>query len=129
MTSPIGKGSKFYSIIKAKCPACHEGEMFNDPNPYHLKTLADMPSHCSVCDQVYEPEPNFYYGAMYVSYAYTVAISVAIYIIVAVFLGLGMWETIIALGVILVGFSPVLFRISRSTWLNIFVHFKPKAQQ
>lgn len=88
-----------------------------------------MPTHCSVCDQIYEPEPIFYYGAMYVSYAYTVAISVAIYVIAAVLLGMGMWETIIALGVILVGFSPVLFRISRSTWLNVFVHFKPKGHQ
>jgi len=33
-----------------------------------------MKSHCEVCNLNYEIEPGFYWGAMYVSYAITVAI-------------------------------------------------------
>ncbi len=123
----IGKGSKPYSIATAKCPKCHEGEMFEDPNPYHLKNMDKMYASCSVCGQDYEPEPNFYYGAMYVSYAYTVALFVAVYIICGVWLGWSMWPTVGALAGTLVVLGPYLFRIARVTYLNFFVHYDADA--
>ena len=55
--------------------------MFQNPNPYRLDSMFEMHADCSVCGLDYEPEPNFYYGAMYVSYAYTVALFVAVYLI------------------------------------------------
>lgn len=84
-----------------------------------------MYGHCPVCNQTYEPEPNFYYGSMYVSYAYTVAIFVAVFVIVNLFLGLGMWYVLGTLAAVLVLLGPYLFRISRVTWLNFFVRYKP----
>jgi uncharacterized protein (DUF983 family) len=123
----IGKGSKSYSILAAKCPQCHEGEMFQNPNPYRLASMFEMHAKCSVCGLEYEPEPNFYYGAMYVSYGYTVALFVAVYVIFAVFLGWTMWPTVGALAVTLVALGPFLFRVARVTYLNIFVHFDPNA--
>ena len=101
--------------------------MFQNPNPYRLSTMFDMHAACSVCGLEYEPEPNFYYGAMYVSYAYTVALFVAVYVIFAVFLGWPMWATVGALALILVALGPFLFRVARVTYLNIFVHFDPNA--
>lgn len=123
----FGKGSKLYSIATAKCPKCHEGDLFLDPNPYHLKNMDKMHVNCPVCEQPSEPEPNFYYGAMYVSYAYTVALFVATYIISAVFIGLGMWTTVGILGGVLVVLGPYLFRLSRITYLNFFVKYDPNA--
>lgn len=35
-----------------------------------------MPDHCPECGLSFMPEPGFYYGAMYVSYALTIALSV-----------------------------------------------------
>ena len=78
----FGKGSKLYSIFKMKCPSCHEGDFFTTKNAYNLKKVAEMHARCPVCNQSYEPEPNFYYGSMYVSYAYTVALFVAIMVLV-----------------------------------------------
>lgn len=120
----FGKGSKIYSIFKMKCPRCHEGEFFKTKNAYNLKHMAEMYDRCPVCNQNYEPEPNFYYGSMYVSYGYTVAIFVAVFIIVKVFLGQSLWTALIALGIILLLVGPYLFRLARITWLNMFVKYK-----
>jgi uncharacterized protein (DUF983 family) len=117
------KGTKVYSITRSKCPRCMEGEIYPDKNPYRFKTMTDFNPHCSVCDQNFEPEPNFYYGAMYVSYGYTVALFVAVYIIFGVWMGWTMWPTVGALAVMLVLLAPVIFRISRTTWLSMFVKY------
>ncbi len=123
----LGKGTKVYGIARMKCPRCHEGEMFPNRNPYELRKLTKMNDKCLECGQTYEPEPNFYYGAMYVSYGYTVALFVASYIIGAVFLHLPVLGTIaLLIGVLLVLF-PYLFRLSRVTWLHINVKYKPDA--
>ena len=123
------KGTKFYAITKSKCPRCMEGDIYPDSNPYHLKKLSDFNQRCSTCNQNFEPEPNFYYGAMYVSYGYTVALFVAVYIIFGVWMDWSMWPTVSALGIILVILGPFLFRLSRTTWLSLFVHYDKDAAE
>ncbi|MGB0368672.1 MAG: DUF983 domain-containing protein, partial [Flavobacteriales bacterium] len=78
------KGSKIYSMLRLKCPRCHEGDLFLHKNPYSFTKLEKMPDNCPVCDQKYWPEPGFYYGAMYVSYALTIALSVAVFVAMTV---------------------------------------------
>lgn len=117
------KGTKVYSITKSKCPRCMEGDIYPDKNPYRFKTMTEFNPRCSVCDQNFEPEPNFYYGAMYVSYGYTVALFVAVYIIFGIWMDWSMWPTVGALAVILVLLAPAIFRISRTTWLSMFVEY------
>ncbi|MGD1981421.1 MAG: DUF983 domain-containing protein, partial [Flavobacteriales bacterium] len=114
-------------ITKSKCPRCMEGDIYPDNNPYHLKKLSDFNERCNVCDQNFEPEPNFYYGAMYVSYGYTVALFVAVYIIFSIWMDWSMWPTVSVLGIILVILGPFLFRLSRTTWLSLFVHYDKDA--
>ena len=125
----FSKGSKLYGIVRMKCPRCHEGDLFTNPNPYNLAHFSDMPRRCPVCNQSYEPEPNFFYGAMYVSYGYAVALFVATYIVANSWLGLGLWQTVGALGVASLVLGPFLFRLSRSTYFHLFVHFDPKAAE
>lgn len=123
----FGKGSKIYGIVNSKCPRCHEGDMFPNKNPYNLSRLTEINDRCSVCNQNFNPEPNYYYGAMYVSYGYTVALFVASYILGSVIIGLGMWETIALLVTLLIILAPYLFRLSRVTWLHINVHYRKDA--
>jgi uncharacterized protein (DUF983 family) len=123
------KGHLFYGVFKMKCPRCHEGNLFTTPNPYQLKALTTMPERCSHCGQPFQLEPSFYYGSMYVSYGYTVAIFVAVFIISHFVFHLSIWETVAALAAVLLLLSPLLFRLSRSTWIHMFVKFDPKAVQ
>jgi uncharacterized protein (DUF983 family) len=120
----FGKGSKLYSIFKMKCPRCHEGDFFKTKNAYNLKHMAEMHDRCPVCNQTYEPEPNFYYGSMYVSYGYTVAVFIAVFIVVKVILDQSLWAALIVLGILLLLGGPYLFRLARITWLNMFVKYK-----
>jgi uncharacterized protein (DUF983 family) len=118
------KETKLYSIFFQKCPRCHKGELFEQRNPYKLKQLFDMPKRCSHCDQLYELEPSFFYGAMYVNYALTVAISVAVFVAMLV---LGdeweMHEYLIGITAGIFLFSPITFRLGRSIWINMFIKY------
>lgn len=117
-----------YGILFQKCPRCHEGELFVEKNPYKLKHIFEMPERCPECGQSYHLEPSFYYGAMYVNYALTVAIGVAVFIAMLV-LG-GNWklhEYLIGITAALFVSAPYTFRLGRSIWINMFVKYDPNA--
>ena len=120
------EGSKIYGIAKMKCPKCHQGDLFKTKNPYDLKNMSKMYSHCGVCGQTYNPEPNFFYGAMYMSYVYSVGIFIVVYASSTLFFNLGVWQTIGLLTGILVLLSPLIFRLSRSSYIHLFIHYNLK---
>src|SRR6185312_1720374 len=65
------------SLLRFKCPRCRSGDMFQARNPYNLRTCLKMNDRCPVCHQLMEIEVGFWYGTSYISYAMTVALSVA----------------------------------------------------
>src|SRR5580698_6865928 len=75
------------SILRNKCSRCRRGNLYLDANPYHLKTFMRMPQKCPVCGQSFEIEPGFWYGTGFVSYALSVAVSVATFIAWKVLIG------------------------------------------
>lgn len=88
-----------------------------------------MPSNCSHCKQLYQLEPSFFYGAMYVNYAITVAIAVAVAIAMYV-LGNGRWELheyILGIIVAMILLAPITFRMGRAIWINLFIKYDPNA--
>jgi uncharacterized protein (DUF983 family) len=86
-----------------------------------------MRTSCDVCGQKYEPEPGFYYGAMFISYI----ITAWIFIIVGLTLAFGFnWtvtQTLVAVAFLTVLIHNAIFRISRSLWIHIFVKYDPGA--
>jgi uncharacterized protein (DUF983 family) len=86
-----------------------------------------MHENCSHCGLHYKIEPSFFYGAMYVSYALTVAIGVAVFIISKVFIGLDLVPSFIAIIIGLIALMPLTARIARNIYINIFVHFDKDA--
>ncbi len=123
----LKKGSKLNSILTGSCPKCQEESMYVDPNAYNLKNIYYMHENCSHCGLRYQIEPSFFYGAMYVSYALTVAIGVAAFIITKVFIGLDLIASFIAIIVALILLMPITARLARNIYINIFVHFDKNA--
>lgn len=83
-----------------------------------------------MCEQPTELEVGFYYGTSYVSYALTVAISVASVIAWWVLIGFSLNDNrfiywIITNAVLLALLQPWLMRFSRSLWLSWFVTYDP----
>src|ERR1700733_13712412 len=77
---PVHKPNYFVSVLKCQCPRCRTGSMFlNKISINSTKNMA-MSDKCSTCGQPFELEVGFYYGTGYVSYALTVAITVATFI-------------------------------------------------
>lgn len=63
--------SALKAAMHAKCPRCRQGAMFTGPM-YSFKTQ-NMHETCDYCGLRYEREPGYFYVAMFVSYAFTVA--------------------------------------------------------
>ncbi|MEQ9167586.1 MAG: DUF983 domain-containing protein [Fulvivirga sp.] len=86
-----------------------------------------MHTHCPNCGLKYEREPGFFIGAMYVNYAFSVAIIIATGIALNVFDIYSIYNFLfIAVGVTVL-LLPYLFRYSRIIYLHLFggVDFKP----
>ena len=86
-----------------------------------------MHERCSHCNLKYKIEPSFFYGAMYVSYGVGIAFAVAAFVIANLFIGADLIETFIAIIITLVVFMPIIMRLSRNIWINMFVKYDPKA--
>lgn len=123
----LKKGTVINSILTGSCPKCQEENMYVDPNPYHLKNIYEMHEECSHCGLHYQIEPSFFYGAMYVSYALTVAIGVTAFIIAKVFIGLDLIASFAAIIIALLLLMPITARLARNIYINIFVHYDKEA--
>src|SRR5690606_15400685 len=120
--------SKLYSIAKLKCPRCQEGNLFENNSLLSYSKMSKMLDHCPVCHQVYEPEPGYYYGAMFVSYALTSGPTLALVGIMMLFFEeITIWMFMAALLLSLVFFMPAIFKLSRAMWINIFISYNPTA--
>lgn len=127
----IKKGNKLYSIFTGACPRCHQESMYSNKNPYMLKDVLRINDSCSHCGTKYRIEPSFFYGSMYVSYAVGIAFAVAAFVISYLLLGSGLMTAFIAIVGTLIVFYPVIMRLSRNIWINLFMHYdkslvKPK---
>jgi len=132
MSDKKNNPSYLLSVLGNRCPRCREGYLFESHNAYALKhsKYIKMHEHCPVCGQPTELEVGFYYGTSYVSYALTVAFSVATFIAWWVLLGISIYDNSLFwyLGVnavLLVLLQPVFMRLSRTLWLSWFVKYDP----
>jgi uncharacterized protein (DUF983 family) len=122
----LKKGNKLYSILTGSCPRCHQESMYADNNPYNLGSLFKMQARCTHCNTKYKIEPSFFYGAMYVSYAVGIAFAITAFVIAFLIIGTSLLNTFIAIVVTMVVFLPVIIRLSRNIWINIFIKYDPK---
>ncbi len=118
------KGTKLYSIIKGKCPYCHEGEFFLS-HSYMLKTMGDIYEKCKVCGGIFVPETGFYFGALYVSYALGVAFMVSVIVAFNVLgIELELFAKIATVSVLWLLLSPKMHALSKIILANFFMKYK-----
>ena len=119
----IGKGNKIYSILFGVCPKCHKESMYVDKNPYHISDVLKINDHCSHCHTRYRMEPSFFYGSMYISYGVGIAFAVVAFIISFVLLDSSLVTAFIAIVATLIAFMPIIMRLSRNIWINLFMSY------
>src|SRR5438045_6134383 len=80
----MASDSLINALWKGKCPRCRKGNVFTYSSG-KLFRFAAMNSTCPHCNASLIPEPGFYFGAMFVSYAINVGIFVACWLVLYLF--------------------------------------------
>ncbi|MEK6478859.1 DUF983 domain-containing protein [Catalinimonas sp. 4WD22] len=91
-------------------------------------SLIEKPHHftatnktCPHCQLIFEREPGFFFGAMYVSYALTMGVLLATaFVLYNVFGDPDLWVYIVTVPLIVLLLLPVIFRYSRTLYLHGF---------
>ncbi|WP_034061448.1 DUF983 domain-containing protein [Lacinutrix jangbogonensis] len=119
----FNKGSKLYGIFTGVCPKCHEESMYTNKNPYAITALFSMHEKCSHCSTKYKMEPSFFYGSMYVSYGVGIAFAVIAFVLSYLLFESTLNQSIIAIIASQVIFYPIIVRLSRNIWINLFMNY------
>lgn len=123
--SLVKKGSKLYSILHYRCPHCHEGDFFKNNKPYNMKAPGATNDFCPTCERKLLIETGFYFGAMYVTYAFGIAHFVTIWV-ASIILGLQLeyWVLVLIIVFSLLILTPYYYMLSKIVWANMFIDYK-----
>ena len=116
--------SALFSIVNNKCPRCHQGDFFESNNPYQLSKFDKMHKRCPVCNEDFERETGYYYGAMFVSYALTVIFGIIVFLLMCVLFNFDAVTFIITFAILQILLMPIFYRTSRLLWINLFVRYR-----
>jgi hypothetical protein len=106
-----------------RCPKCRVGKMFPEGTLYSAQFMK-MNKNCSTCGQSFMPEPGYYFGAMFVSYALNTALFVAVWLALTIFVEeISTAMIVISIMIAVIAFLPITFRMSRVLWIYIFIRY------
>lgn len=112
--------NRLHSVLFNKCPRCGEGDFFISKTAY-TRNFDKMHKHCPHCNENLVPEPGFYQGALYMSYAFYV-----VFMLIYFFLFIHFFEAyldyfLVSIVPVLVLLTPYFYRLARRSWLAIFI--------
>lgn len=112
--------TKLQAILQCKCPRCRQGDLFQKrfgfPKPH---------KNCPHCGVRYEKEPDFFQGAMYIGYAFSVALFItAGFSTFFIFNDPEPWVYMAVIVPLVLILSPFNLRYSKSLFIHIFGDFK-----
>ena len=115
----MASGTAISALWQGKCPRCRKGKVFTYPLR-RITRFSVMNPTCSHCNASFEPEPGFYFGAMFVSYAFNVALFIVCWILLYFLFDVSDWTFVAVIAVAAIAFTPVNYRISRLLFLYWF---------
>lgn len=120
---------EFNSALKAKCPRCRKGDMF-DGSLLSLRA-SKMKTNCPHCNLKFEKEPGYFYVSMFISYAFSVAQLIGSCLLTYILTGNeeNPWLYVIVALSVIVLFTPFNYRYSRVAlmyWLTPQYRFDPE---
>jgi uncharacterized protein (DUF983 family) len=118
--------SAIKALLSEKCPRCRQGNIFAYSR-WNLARFQVMNKNCPHCGVQFEKEPGTFFAAMFISYAFNVAIFIFTGISVYYLLhNPDTWVYIlVAIGLSIV-LLPVNFRFSRTIWLYFTFRYEPE---
>ena len=104
--------TRLKALVLQRCPCCLAGRAFFG--------LFKMKGNCSECGLRFEPEPGYYAGALYISYAMGLVVAgpMSLWMMFRQYSAIAMISATI---LVLAPLSPIIFRYSRLMWIYIDV--------
>jgi uncharacterized protein (DUF983 family) len=116
--------SKLLAILSGKCPKCHDGDVF-EYKWWQLSKFTDMNKLCPNCGVNFEVEPGFFYGAMYMSYGFSIMVMVVGGLVIYNFFNdPALIYYVVPITLISLLFTPINFRNSRIIYLHLISGIK-----
>ena len=114
---PVNVITRVLAVLRQRCPRCLMGPTFND--------MWEMYEACPNCGLIYEREPGYFTGAMYLSYGMAGLICIPLWIWL-VYLEMPTFAVLLIIAGALLGATPLLFRYSRIVWLHLDQMIAPR---
>jgi uncharacterized protein (DUF983 family) len=107
---PITRKQKWLALVQHRCPRCCQGKIYQSGMTMHTR--------CPVCDLVYEREPGYFLGALYISYGIScVLLMLGLLAGYLLFPDFDLGWLVLILGVLYLPLVPLVTRYSRVLWI------------
>ena len=103
--------------VRLQCPRCGKGPLFAG--------FFSMHPQCPHCALVFEREPGYFVGAIYINYAATTLTAIIGFLALDYFASLSLSQQLLLWGGFAILFPLFFFRYSRSLWLSVDYLFNP----
>ena len=97
--------------LRLRCPRCGAAPVF--AGPFRMR------ERCPACGLVFEREPGYFVGAIYLNYGATTLIAIAGYFALDAWLGPPVGLQLLVWGTFAVAFPLWFFRYSKCLWLSL----------
>jgi uncharacterized protein (DUF983 family) len=106
------------AALQLRCPRCGQRTLF--------RNMFAMNRECASCHLVFEREPGYFVGAIYINYAATAGVAVAGFLILDACTSVSVTTQIVLWCIFGVGFPLCFFRYSKSLWLALDHFINPE---
>jgi uncharacterized protein (DUF983 family) len=116
--------STFSGIVRQLCPRCRSGRIFRPNIHWGVDCgvywgFPKMNDCCPACDLLFNREPGYFLGAMYISYGLGLALVSAVGTILWLLTGWGLTKVVTCALVLFLPFAPMLTFFSRVVWIYL----------
>jgi hypothetical protein len=107
---PFSRPQKFWALLQQRCPRCCHGKIYQAGMRMHQR--------CPVCDLLFDREPGYFLGSLYISYGMSTALLLlGLLIGNLLFPKFDLGWLVLILGVLYLPFVPIVTRYARVLWI------------
>ena len=133
VSSPRSRRSALSSILLQLCPRCRAARIFRSNVYWGIDWgvywgFPKMNDCCPACGLLFNREPGYFLGAMYISYALGLAVVATVGVILWVLTSWGFTKVAIWALVFFLPFAPMLTFLSRVLWIYLDQTIDPETK-
>jgi uncharacterized protein (DUF983 family) len=107
---PITRSQKLWALLQKRCPRCCQGTIY--------AAGMRMNPRCPVCDLLFDREPGYFLGSLYISYGMSsFLLMLGLLIGYMLFPDFDLGWMVLILGVLYLPFVPLMTQYARVLWI------------